>query len=375
MVRPRNRYLCIALAVGAVALTVAVWPRPCGGDPPRVRLAVNLPLSGPIAAFSGEYPNGLRMGLEDGCLAHGLPPETFELDIQDNQGKPSNAVTVLQKQSAAGFDVYCSGVSDMSVALLGTVDATPAPHLLVAFEANMPRGHVNRLRILPNYRLEGPLYVAYAKRRQARRVFSITHVSAPMEEQFVSIVEPGLTALGAVHRRERIDWNTKDYRTLVLKVKQFQPDLVLLNAFSAQLLPLLSALRAQELVRDGSVFCVLDFVDLLYNATPRSELMGIAFAAPYFEIPDRLPDKAEWVDRYQRRFGQVPHYVPAYAYDTGRILVEAQVRAGGLRPEAIRAATPYRGVTGQIVLDSHGDLDSTLTIGIVGADGRVAEVK
>ncbi len=378
MIRRKQGYvwagaLCLALFSGLFA--ILCWKPPDQAVIGKQRIAVNLPLSGAIASFSGQYPDGLRLGIEDACKAHGIPANLFALDVGDNGGKAAQAVSVLQKQNLTGFDVYCSGVSDMSVALVNQVDQLAVPHLLVAFDAHMPEQNPNRIRILPNYRLEGPLYVAYARRRQAKRVYSVTHISPPMEEQFVSIVEPGLRALGVEFQRERIDWNTKEFRTLALKIKEYGPDLILLNAFSAELYPLLGALRNYDLVKDGSVFCVLDFVDLLYNGTPSSELVGIAFAAPYFEVPARSPQKKEWGDRYQRRFGQVPNYVPAYAYDTGRIIVEAYTRYGEITAAGLRAVTPYDGINGTIMLNDHGDLNSTLTTGYVNEKGEVLEIK
>ena len=143
--------------------------------------------------------------------------------------------------------------------------------------------HDDWCSICAHYKIEGPMYPKYAKMRAAKRVFSITLNNSAIQEEFSSFVEPELKQMGVEFKREVFDWGFSDYRTLAAKAKEFQPDLIFINGFSVHILPAIQALRSQEMVKDGNVLCVMDFLDLLYNETPKSELAGVVSIAPPFD--------------------------------------------------------------------------------------------
>lgn len=369
------KHVTITILVAAL-IAVGVWmSNKNSATDTQLRIAANIPLSGPIAAFSGEYGNGLLMGIEDGCKEFGVPRETFTTDIQDNAGKPPQAVSILEKQKIRGFDAYISGTSDMSNAIAQELDSSPVPHLLVSFDAFLTAKGRNRLRILPHYKIEGPMYPKYAQMRGAKRVFSITLNNSAIQEEFNSFVEPELQKAGIQFKREIFDWGFNDYRTLAQKVKEFNPDLIFINGFSVQILPAIQALRTLGLVQDGNILCVMDFLDLLYNNTPKAELAGVVSIAPPYEIPGTISGREDWIKRYQEKFGKTPNYVPAFAYDTGRLLVLAQKNKRSISKDALKAQMPFSGIAGTINVDSEGDFSSPLGYVKVSAEGTLVPVK
>jgi ABC-type branched-subunit amino acid transport system substrate-binding protein len=356
----KTKPILIALLVAA-AVAVGVWlvktNSTSGG---KVQIATNIPLSGPIAAFSGEYANGLLLGVEEGCKEYGVPRDTFNVDVQDNAGKPAQAVSILEKQRLRGFQAYISGTSDMSNAIAKELDVSSAPHLLVSFDAFLTGKGANRLRILPHYKIEGPMYPKYAQMRGAKRVFSITLNNSAIQEEFNTFVEPELQKAGIQFKREIFDWGFSDYRTLAQKAKEFQPDLIFINGFSVHILPSIQALRAIGMVQDGNILCVMDFLDLLYNDTPKAELAGVVSIAPPYEIPGAVTGRGEWSARYRTKYGKTPNYIPAFAYDTGRLFVLAQKNAHSISKDALKAQMPFNGIAGTIAVDADGDFSSPL---------------
>lgn len=337
----------------------------------ELRVAGNIPLSGTIAAFCGRYPIGFFMGVEDACADLKVPRNKFLIDFQDNKGSPSQAVSILQKQMLDPLALYVSGVSPMSLAIAPQVSKLKIPHLFVAFDAFICREGVNRLRILPHYKIEGPVYVDYAKKIGAKRVFIIYNINPGYEREFVNIVEPGLKAAGIRYKKELFEFDNRDFRSIVLRAAEYKPDLIMIGGFSGHIYSLLGALRSYGLLNKSKVLCTLDFIDLLYNGTSKNELIGIPFIAPQFEISGSSPEAKEWRQRYQKRTSRAPSYIEAYAYDTGRIIVAAYKRYGDVSTSSIRSVMPFRGVTGEIYLDSDGDLKAKLAVAEVKPDGNV----
>ncbi len=342
---------------------------------PVVKVAGNLPLTGPIAAWSGQYPIGFKMGIEDSAKKLVFAPGNFQIDFQDNAGKPATAITVFQRQKMNDFDVYLSGTSEAAIALAPQVQSTKAPHFLIAFDPFLTRQGKNRLRIMPNSKIEGPLFVKYAKMKNAKRVFIINLNSAYANSEFNDIVEPELKKAGVELAHERFDFSAHEFRTIALKAKEFHPDLVYICGYSTHLRPLLRDLRATGVTKEGTIMAAMDFVDFLYDNTSKDELKGVVFACPLFEVNGAVKGADEWRADYNRRFGKLPSYVAAYAYDTAGILGKSYSKFGKVDIDSLRKSMPYDGVTGNINVDKDGDIVATITLAKVATDGKVAEVK
>ncbi len=231
-----------------------------------------------------------------------------------------------------------------------------------------------RMRILPNFKIEGPAYLEYAKARKAKRAFLMTCNYASCNEQFDKIVIPGLDKLGVEHQREIFDFDCKDYRSMVLKAQQYKPDLIIVSGYSVHVYPILEALRNYGLIKKDNVISTLDFIDLIHNGTPRSELVGVAFTCPPYEISGAGQQKNAWAEKFKQRFKKDPSYVEAYAYDTGRIIVSAYKKYGKVDEDSIRKTLPFQGVCGEINIDKDGDLNTKLRVAHLDKNGLVKQI-
>jgi branched-chain amino acid transport system substrate-binding protein len=373
----KNKTPIIIIVVIAVIAGIAafIYKGPTSGSKEKVKIAANLPLTGPVAAWSGEFPNGFRLGIEDACKELGVDQSTFLIDFQDNAGKPAQAASVVQKQLASGFNVYLVGSSEAAKAAVGQVDPLKVPNFIVAFDPFMAAENESRLRIMANSKIEAPLFISYAQQRGAKSVYIIHVNSAYANEEFGKIVQPALEKAGVAVTNEAYEFDNKDYRTIALKAAQANADLIFICGYSFHLRPLISDLRTNGLIKDGKVMGVMDVVDFLHDNTSKAELNGLVFTCPLFDIPGAAPKAAEWRKRFQDKFGHSPSYVPAYAYDNAWAIVKAYKQAGAVTVDSVRAAMPFQGITGDINLDHDGDIVATVAIAQVDGDGNVKAAK
>lgn len=349
--------------VAVIALTAGIYTFRKGSTHPsgkRVAIAMNLALSGPVAAASGEYPTAFQMGVDEAAKRLGIPASTFSVNLADNKGTAKDAMTGLQVQDAAGFDVYISGLSYASVAIAPELDKRPTPHLVIAFDSFITQKGQNRFRILPNYKIQGPKYVEFAQARGAKRVFVLTANNAFVNEQFAGSVEPGLKGADIEYARESFDLSTSDYRTLALKALAFKPDLIMIDCLSFQMLPLIQSIRSLGYSMDHNVLCSMDFFFLPHEAEAAGELQGVVAISPPFEIPGVVAGADAWRARYRAVGGKEPNYIQAYAYDTAQILFDCYQRFGNLNSESLVKMFPYEGICGKMNLDADRDLVTDL---------------
>ena len=360
------RVLSLAvIALGLVAVTAAQA---------QVRIAGNLPLTGPVAAYSGNYFKGFEMGLEDACKKHNIDCSQFSLDPQDNAGKPTQAVSVMQKQLLNTPSVVISGTSAESLAVAPLVDKMGIPHFMVSFDTFIASRGKDRLRVLPNFKVEVPIYLRMIDKFKPKKVYTIALNFASTNEQFSAVIEPAMKERGISYKRENFDIGTKDYNNMVLKAKQYDPDLYIVSGFSFNCYPIMKALRTYG-IDPSKVMVTLDFIDLLYNNTPIEELKGFYYASSEFDIPGKNAMAPEFRDRFKAKFGRVPSYVEAYAYDTASIIVAAQAKYGKVTTENVYKVLPFDGMTGTVNLDKDGDIIGTVTLAQVTNEGKIVEIK
>lgn len=372
-----NKRIVLAVVV-ILALTSAVFfgTQSCRNPPQKARqvhIAANIPLSGPMATFSGQIPNGFRMGLQDAAKEAGLDPNIFVTDFQDNESNPALGTTIAQRQVANGFDIYMSAPSAVATNLVPIISPTGKPHFVVAFDPELLKGDPNKFRLIPNLKIEAPLYVKYAKSQHAKRVFMMHSNFAAYHEEYSKLIEPGLREAGIEFVREVFEFNSSDFRTIAQKAAQYKPDLIFVTSFGVDLQRALQALREANVSKPGNVMCTMDFVDLLHAPSLAPGAAGSVFAAPLFEIPGAIPAADPWRQRYQEQFHRSPSYVEAYAYETARAIVAAY-KSGGVDSASIRRLFPRQGIVGDIVLDESGDLSSSVVVGRVDELGHVSAV-
>jgi ABC-type branched-subunit amino acid transport system substrate-binding protein len=340
----------------------------------EVKIAVNIPLTGPVAAFSGQYVNGLNMGIDQACKELGIDRRLFAIDAQDNQGEPQIAATIAQKQVASGFDVYISGVSQMTRAVAPIVDDACDIHFMVSYDAHLAEQHQKRVRILPHFKAEGPAYAQYAISRKAKRVLAFTLNNPEIQGQFSEFVQPVLEKAGIEFTREIYEFGHNDFRSLALKAKFAKPDVILVSGFSLHVAPILDALRSESLISDGNVLCIMDFNELLTDKESYQRYQDVAYIAPPFSFPDNAERRQAWSTDFEKKFGIAPNFLPAFAYDTGRMIVISHSKSMVVSPETITKLTPFPGVAGEITVDASGDLSTPLGILKVKANGTLERI-
>jgi ABC-type branched-subunit amino acid transport system substrate-binding protein len=334
-----------------------------------VRIAVNMPVSSAASTFCGYYPAAMSMGIEESAAKNNMSANQFLLDIQDNAGAKEHAIAIAKQQLTSRPDIYVSGTAALSSAVADHVSAANIPHLLVGANSVVSSGHTDRLRVLPHFKMEAPLYVDYAKKKNARRVFIIAKSNTAYNDEFIQLVEPALAKADIDCRRETVTFDNKDYHAVASKAKAYQPDMIMIVGFSVHISPIIGTLREYDLIRNNNVIATMDFVDMLYRDSETASLADVVFVSPSYELNKPDHSVRAWQQRFEKRFGHKPGYLEAYAYDTGCLIVEARKRSGKVTEASLRRLLPCHGVSGQIDIDDDGDLCSRLYVGEVTAPG------
>ena len=299
---------------------------------------MNTPLTGLAAPYHTTWNNGFRMGVRDELHAHNLPEDTFSYDIQDNQGETTNAFTIWQMQKDKNFDVYISGTSHITEGLRSVLDKEDLTHIPTVWDSYLIKDCPNCIRAGINFNLETPLFLNFVDKKQAKKVFIVIHDIPAYLRLFGKQIEPALKERGINFKSEHVDLKFKDYRILMEKIRQYNPDVILLAMYDVGLQAVVPMLKEYGLTHDYNTYVDTDMLELMGKVEPKI-LKEFVFSTPIYYISDKERN-AKWEEDYRKTWGVEPSYMSVDGYDVGRLAARAYIHSGKITPETMMAETP-----------------------------------
>ena len=343
-------------------------------ETPAVNVACNLPITGPFGIYGQTVRDGALLALDD--IQNSNAKVKLDLDIQDNAGKPGTTASIMQKQFLKPVDIYVSGVKPQTMAIFDQVTQRGVPHFVWVFDAFICAQNVNTFRTWVSFKFEPQKYFQYIEYKKPNRI-AIAYPQLPhVDEEFRKIVIPQLLKKGYsksdIHV-EIFEWDEKDFKNIMAKIKNFDPGLIILSGFQGNLAAMIKLAKSYNMVHDGNVIGTYDTLDAATILT-KEELEGIRLVAPRYNLDEQGDSLNAWKEKFKKKFNREPLYTDAYSYDMVRVIADAAARVK--RPSTSQdwidtiAKTNMDGVTGKLAFDKDGDLEISLIIGVY-RDGRI----
>ena len=333
-------------------------------------VAINLPLTGPVAVIGEPYAKGIEMGIKDELKALSLPENSVRFLMGDNQGQAMIAATLFRQQELNDYDVYIAGATDPVYAIMNEVKPDK-PLFTLALDEDITRKRPNNIRILINSALSRNKVYEFIKAKNPKKVAIIA--GCPSCQKFANtVIIPYLKENNIDYFVESFEFGYKEFRTTALKVKQYNPDIILAKAYPAELLRTITTLKEYNLIHNDNTWTSIDFIDFFDMGEDMKKMTNIIFDATEYNISSN----ETFEQKYQEKYNKKPNFWAAYGYDTGHLIVKAWIQSGKVTPETIISQTPYDGVTGHLVMDPNTrDLISTQILGTLDENARVIEWK
>lgn len=332
-----------------------------------INVACNLPMTGYIGYYGEWIQKGIETARTDLADMLDSANVTFEFDYQDNKGETKEAITIYQKQMAAHPSLYMSGITTQTMSIIDQIRKTDVPHLLWSWTPLKFDGQYEEFRCWVNYGLEGKHITEYCLSKNPQKVAYIHLNILGAKLQCDEVVIPALKASNPNIQLyvEEFPVETSSFRDIALKIKKFNADVIVVSGFKEHLLNITKDFKAYNIDK-SKVLCSMDLLDALNEASD-DVLEGYHVTAPAFNIKSLQSEKTKaWIDLYKKANGVFPTYTEAYGYDAMMMLAYAAIMSkdqGISLHEALRQVDIV-GITGRLHLDSDGELEDNLQIGV-----------
>jgi branched-chain amino acid transport system substrate-binding protein len=316
-------------------------------------------LTGTTATFGISTRNGIDMAIDEVNAAGGVLGRPVRVIVEDDQGRPEEAQTVVTKLIT----------SDQVVAVLGevassrTLAAAPVAQQygipMVTPSSTNPAvtqvgDYIFRVCFIDPF--QGLVMATFATRSLGlTRVAVLRDIRNDYSVGLADVFVENFQAMGGtIVIDQSYSEGDTDFSAQLTAIRAESPEAIFVPGYYTEVG--LIARQAQSLGLD---------VPLLggdgWDSPSLIEIGGEALEGSYFSnhysVQDPSPAIQEFVAAYQARFGETPDALAGLGYDAAMILFDAMERAGTTDGAAIRDAlaqtADFAGVTGTITLDEN----------------------
>lgn len=331
----------------------------------EIRIACNMPMTGDLGYLGEQAQRGLTWALEEYKDTLVNLEYNISIDFQDNEGSAKNAMSIFQKQSLAHPDLYMSGVTSQTMSLAEAVKEKGYLHYIWSFTPLHLQSNDNMIRTWLNLGIEADQYVKIVQSRNCKRVaFAYVDIIG-CRQQCEEFVIPALNSILPECDIISIPYpvESTDMKNVILKIKNANPDLIIINGFKNHMINMIKYLHSYEMVKDNNIVGSFDLLDAATDLSSE-ELEGISMSVPLFMTEGSTPKYKEWAQSFEHKYGKKPEYTEVYAYDGGLMLIEAVKIMKEKEIDFAKALlnVNIEGITGRLHFMENGDLEVPIVL-------------
>jgi branched-chain amino acid transport system substrate-binding protein len=319
----------------------------------QVKIGFVNSVTGPEAPIGEAITNGVNLALED------LEKNGVKIAVvrQDDTGKPQVAMSAME-QLATGDEV-AAVVGPYSSACANAMAKMAQQYKVPLLIPVASKEDITRQGYEWVFRLNAPVHnysqqlidmaVAQGKPKSIAFIYESTDFgtsAATMGKEYSQ--KKGLAVLAD----EAYQKGAPDYRSTLTKIKSLNPDLLFMVSYVADAVLLMRqsrelGLKPQAFLGGGAGFDTSQFES-------EKDISNNVFSVTQWTGDTGWPGAAEFLARYQARYGKRPTYHAATGYAAMMVMGETVAKAGGDRKKLREALAggSWSGIMGNVKFES-----------------------
>ena len=361
----RFRILAAICLVAALATTLS-----CGskGSQKEILIGEYGSLTGGVATFGISTKNGSELAFEDINKKGGILGQKIKLLVEDDQSKPEEAGTVVNKLIHQDHVVAMLGhvVSSHSLAAAPICQAEKIP--MISPSSTNPRvtqvgNYIFRVCFLDTF--QGAVMAKFAyETLKVRKIAILVDVRSDYSVGLQTFFGQAFKKLGGtIVTEQSYSQGDSDFRAQLTAIKGSNPDAIYVPGYYTEVGTIVHQARELGIT---AIFLGSDGWD-----SPKLwEIGGTALNGSYFSnhyaTDDPSPVVQKFINDYKAKYGQMPDALAALGYDAARIMADAMTRAGSTDGAKVRdkiaETKDFPGVTGSITINADRNAVKTAVI-------------
>jgi branched-chain amino acid transport system substrate-binding protein len=326
-----------------------------------IKVGVYGDLSGQTSSFGESTRNGVRMAIDEINAAGGINGRKIEVVVEDDQGQPQQASTVVTKLINQDKVVAIIGEVASSNSLAAAPRAQEAKVPMITPSSTNPKvtqvgDYIFRVCFTDDF--QGAVAAKFASNTlKAKKAAILGDFNSDYSKGMTQYFEQEFTGAGGqIVARQSYTQTDADFKGQLTNIRSAAPDVIFVPGYYGQVGVI--AKQAKEL---GITAPLLGGDG--WDSPKLFELGGAsldgAFMVNHYSTDDPSAAVQKFVAAYKSKFGAVPDAIAALGYDAMNVLADAIKRAGTTESaklrDAIAGTQNFSGVTGAISLNASRD--------------------
>lgn len=343
--------ICIVLAA---ALTGC--PDKSSKDTKTIKVGAIFPLTGDASSYGQSSRNALDLLVDETNKNNALPGKQIEIVYEDDENKPQNSVSALQKLIKDEKVAALIGTTSSKGCIAMGPVATEAKLPMITPTATNPKvtqsdNFVFRASFTDIF--QGTVLAKFATENLKVKTAAVLYdadddYSKGLAGYFRDDFEK---AGGKVVSFETYNTDDKDFNTQLSRIKTQSPEILFIPDYYN-----VAGLIAKQARSQGVTATLLggdgwDSPDLYKIG---GSAVNGAYFSSHYSPQNNSQEAVKFKNEYKAKYGEEPDAFAALAYDAGTIVVNALKKAGSSSGDKIKAAmmkTELSGVTDTIKFD------------------------
>ncbi|HEX2271010.1 MAG TPA: ABC transporter substrate-binding protein [Pyrinomonadaceae bacterium] len=315
-------------------------------------------LSGRTSSFGQSTKNGVEMAADEINKAGGINGRQIRILVEDDQGEPNKAATVVTKLVNQDRVHAILGEVASSNSLAAAPKAQEAKVPMISPSSTNPAvtqvgDYIFRVCFIDPF--QGEVMAKFAANNlKAKRAAILYDFNSDYSRGLYQFFKRSFTGLGGeIVSEQSYTQGDRDFSGQLTAIRSSNPDVIYVPGYYGEVGVIANqtkqlGIKAPLLGGDG------------WDAPQLWQLGGAALNGDYisnhYSVDDPSPAIQKFVADYKARFNILPDALAALGYDSMKVLADAIKRAGStdgakLR-DAIAQTKNFPGVTGAITLDA-----------------------
>lgn len=328
-----------------------------GGDSGPILVGYYGDLSGRTSSFGQSTRNGVEMAADEINQAGGIDGRQVKIVVEDDQGEPNKAATVVTKLINQDKVQALLGEVASSNSLAAAPKAQEAKVPMISPSSTNPAvtqvgNYIFRVCFIDPF--QGEVMAKFAANNlKAKRAAILYDFNADYSRGLYEFFKRSFTKLGGqIVSEQSYTQGDRDFSGQLTAIRAANPDVIYVPGYYGEVGVIANqtkqlGIKAPLLGGDG------------WDAPQLWELGGAALNGDYisnhYSVDDPSPAIQKFVADYKERFKLLPDALAALGYDSMKVLADAIKRAGTTEGEKLRDAIAhteeFAGVTGLITID------------------------
>ncbi len=350
----RFRVLAAVCLAAFMAVTLS-----CGkeGSSKEILVGEYGSLTGGIATFGISTRDGSQLAFDDINQKGGVLGQKIKLMVEDDQSKPEEAGTVVNKLIHQDHAVAMLGhvASSHSLAAAPICQAEKIP--MISPSSTNPRvtqvgNYIFRVCFLDTF--QGAVMAKFAfDTLKVKKVAILVDVRSDYSVGLQTFFGQSFKKLGGeIVSEQSYSQGDSDFRAQLTAIKAANPEAIYVPGYYTEVGTIVHQARELGITVP---FLGSDGWDSPKLWEIGGEALNGCYFSNHYATDDPNPVVQKFVNDYKTKYNQLPDALAALAYDAARILADAMTRAGSTDGEKVRdaiaATKDFDGVTGKISIN------------------------